>query len=428
VVLERDGVRTVTIVTDKFVDLATAQATSLNKRDLALVVVPHPVGGLKEKEVEARAKDSIEKLARLLLEPGLEERVVAPFDQEVLPERLSFGDDPEAAEYFYQHGLTDGLPVVLPTAENVDRFMSHMTKQLGNIVGKGLPPRRAPITAEKVAINAVMAGCLPEYLPVILTALEAALDPGFNLNGILCTTHPCAVLAIVNGPIAEELGINSGHNCFGQGWRANATIGRALGLCFRNIGGAIPGSTDKATQGNPGKYSYCVAENEKESPWEPFHVERGFPKDVSTVTVVSGESPHNINDHGSISAEGILTTVAGTMAATGNNNVYNQADTFVFLGPEHAATVAKDGFGKEDARQFLFQRARIPVSKMAPKQLAHIKSCLSDSTDYINENQTIGIVRDAADIRILVAGGSGKHSAWVPTFGIGTYSVTRPIL
>jgi hypothetical protein len=116
------------------------------------------------------------------------------------------------------------------------------------------------------------------------------------------------------------------------------------------------------------------------------------------------------------------------MAATGNNNVYNQADTFVFIGPEHAATIAKDGFSKDDARQFLFQRARIPVSKMAPKQLAHIKSSMPDSTGYINKDQTLGICRDAADIKILVAGGSGKHSAWVPTFGIGTYSVTRPIL
>ncbi len=146
------------------------------------------------------------------------------------------------------------------------------------------------------------------------------------------------------------------------------------------------------------------------------------------MTVVGGESPHNINDHGSISAEGILTTVAGTMATAGNNNLYNQADTFVFFGPEHAATIAKDGFSKADVRRFLFQRARIPVSKMSPKQLAHIKASLPDSTTYIDEDQTIGICRDEADIKILVAGGAGKHSAWVPTFGVGTYSVTRPIL
>jgi hypothetical protein len=303
-----------------------------------------------------------------------------------------------------------------------------MTKQLDNIAGKELPPRRALITAEKIAVNAVMAGCRPEYIPVILTALEAVLDPLFNLNGILCTTHPCAVLLIVNGPVAKELGINSKHNCFGQGWRANATIGRALSLCLRNIGGVIPGYTDKATQGHSGKYSYCVAENEDESPWKPFHVEQGFPQDASTVTVVSGESPHNINDHGSISAEGILTTVAGTMATTGNNNIYNQADTFVFFGPEHAATIAKDGLSKEDVRRFLFERARVPVSKMSSKQLAHIKDFLPDPTDHIDENQTIGVCREAADIKILVAGGAGKHSAWVPTFGAGSYSITRRIL
>ncbi len=426
--MEREGLRTITIVTDKFVDLATAHTTALKKRDLALVVIPHPLGGLKEKEVEARANEGIEKLAHLFHRLGLEKGMVAPVDQEVLPERLNFADDREAAEYFYKHKMTDGLPIVLPTAENVDPFMGHMTKQLDNIVGKELPPRRAPITAEKVAVNAVMAGCRPEYLPVILTALEAALDPSFNLNGIQCTTHPCAVLIIVNGPIAKELEINSKHNCFGQGWRANATIGRALSLCLRNIGGAIAGFTDKATQGHPGKYSYCVAENEEESPWVPFHVERGFPQDASTVTVVSGESPHNINDHGSISAEGILTTVAGTMATAGNNNLHNQADTFVFFGPEHAATIAKDGFSKADVRRFLFKQARISVSKVAPKQLDHIKGSLPDPSIYIDKDQTIGICRDEADIKILVAGGAGKHTAWVPTFGVGTYSVTRPIL
>jgi hypothetical protein len=197
---------------------------------------------------------------------------------------------------------------------------------------------------------------------------------------------------------------------------------------MRNIGGALPGHTDKATQGHPGKYSFCVAENEEESPWAPFQVECGFPRDTSTVTVVSGESPHNINDHGSITAEGILLTVAGTMATTGNNNLYNQADTFVFFGPEHAATIANDGLTKDDVRRFLFERARIPISKMSPAQLSHIKDFLPDPDGYIDENKTAGICSDASGIKILVAGGAGKHSAWVPTFGAGSYSVTRPIL
>lgn len=426
--LEKQGVRTVTVVTDKFLDLATAHAMALKKRDLALVVIPHPIGGLKENEVEARAKECMEKLAELLQEPGSEDLAPYPVDQEVLPERLSFADEREAAESFYQHGFTDGLPIVLPTPQQLDHFMTHMSKQLDNIVGKEVPPKRAPVTAEKVAVNAVMAGCRAEYLPVVLASLESTLDPSFNLNGIQCTTHPSGVLVIVNGPMAKDLEINAKHNCFGPGWRANATIGRAVYLCLRNIGGAIPGYTDKATQGHPGKYSYCVAENEEESPWVPFHVERGFPGEASTVTVVGGESPHNINDHGSVSAEGILMTVAGTMATTGNNNLYNQADTFVFLGPEHAATIAKDGLNKDDVRRFLFERARIPISRMSPAQLAHIKDFLPDPDGYIDENETAGICSDASDIRILVAGGAGKHSVWVPTFGAGSYSVTRPIL
>src|SRR5262249_24111947 len=148
-----------------------------------------------------------------------------------------------------------------------------------------LPPRQGEATVEKLAINAVMAGCLPEYLPVLIAAVEAVADPDFNLDGVQATTHPVAPLIVVNGPLARRLNINSGYNCFGQGFRANATIGRAMRLVLMNVGGGLPGTGDRSTQGSPSKFSYCIAENEEANPWEPLHVERGFPRDVSTVTV-----------------------------------------------------------------------------------------------------------------------------------------------
>jgi hypothetical protein len=203
-----------------------------------------------------------------------------------------------------------------------------------------LPPRLGRATVERVAVNAVLAGALPEHFPVILAAVEAVAQPAFNLQAIQTTTHPCSPLIIVNGPIAARLGINGAGNALGQGHRANAVIGRAVRLTLQNTGGARPGSEDRATQGHPGKYSYCVAENEEASPWEPLSVERGFPAGVSAVTVCASESPHNINDHGSFTPEGILTTVAGTAATVGSNNIYLGGEPLVILGPEHAATVA----------------------------------------------------------------------------------------
>jgi hypothetical protein len=173
-----------------------------------------------------------------------------------------------------------------------------------------IPPRQGIVTVEKLAVNAVMAGCRPEYFPVVLAATEAMLDERFNLYAVQCTTHPCAPLLILNGPIARELDVNSRYNAFGPGCRANATIGRAVRLILQNVGGGTPGVLDRATQGQPAKYSYCIAEDELENPWSPLHVERGFDPATSTVTVCGAENPHNLNDHVSTASRGILTMIA----------------------------------------------------------------------------------------------------------------------
>ncbi len=335
------------------------------------------------------------------------------------------GDELELAEQYHAWGWTDGLPIIVPTPERVNAMCGgskrHPVVSLGT-----LAPRGGIATIQKIAINAVMAGCLPEHMPVLEAAVEAIQDPAFNLFGIQTTTHPCAVLMLVHGPIAPALSMNWGHGCFGQGNRANAAMGRAIRLVLQNIGGAIPGETDRATQGTPAKYTYCFAENESQRPWPPFRTSLGFGLWESCVTVAAAEGPHNINDHRSSSAEGILTTVAETMATGGNNNLYQGADLFVVFGPEHAETVAKGGFLREDVQRWLFEHARVSVDRLSAEKVDELASW-GEYADRIEEwGGRIPLVREPGHIRVLVAGGSGKHSCWIPTFGIG-FSQTRKI-
>ncbi|HET7158960.1 MAG TPA: UGSC family (seleno)protein, partial [Burkholderiales bacterium] len=267
-----------------------------------------------------------------------------------------------------ERGWGDGLPVVPPTAERVENMLGYCDRGWTEPIAK-IAPRYGEATPLRLAANAVMAGCRPEYFPLYMLAIEAMCEGPFNLYGIQATTHPCAPLVIVNGPIGLELGINSGHNAFGPGTHGNATIGRAIRLALLNIGGALPGSGDMSTQGAPSKYSFLVAENEEGNPWEPLHVERGFERDMTTVTVIGCEGPHNINDHESLSGEGILTTIAGTMATTGNNDTYYDAQPLVVLGPEHAQTIAKDGYSKADVKRFLQAHAKLPLNHFSKENI-----------------------------------------------------------
>jgi hypothetical protein len=326
---------------------------------------------------------------------------------------------------YYMRGWTDGLPVVPPTEARVERMLAGTTRQPQEVLGR-LPPRWGDATVEKVAINAVMAGCLPAYMPVLITAVEAMLEPRFNLYGIQATTHPVAPLLILNGPMGRQLELNSGYNAYGPGWRANATIGRAIRLLLLNVGGGIPGRGDRSTQGSPAKYSYCLAENEARNPWTPLHVERGFPAEVSTVTVWGGEAPHNVNDHVSQSAANLLTTVADTAATMGMNNLYlNDTEMLIALGPEHAATIAADGWSKADVQQFIFEQARVPVRRAKHGGMWGMQDW-PRWLDVLDDDTGIPVVRRWQDIVVIVVGGAGKHSSCVPTFG-ATRSVTRAI-
>ncbi|MBO0712044.1 MAG: hypothetical protein J2P47_12280, partial [Acetobacteraceae bacterium] len=230
-------------------------------------------------------------------------------------------------EFAIEQGWSDGLPLVAPTEAAVERFTALCRGD--NEPFPPITPRQVVPTLRSLAANAVMAGCRAEYFPVVLAALRGVLTPEYNLHGTLATTHPCAPVVIVNGPLRKALEINCEGNCFGQGWRANATIGRALELILLNVGGAKPGVMDRSTQGSPAKFAFCFGENEEASPWEPYHVRRGFAAGDSVTTVMSGEGPHNINDHGSTTGTGLLTTIAASVAQPGANTVYGRGPYIV---------------------------------------------------------------------------------------------------
>ena len=334
-------------------------------------------------------------------------------------------DDDHAAinEVYQERGWTDGLPIVPPTPELVAEVLRWTDRERDEIIAV-LPPRQGEATVEKLAINAVMAGCRPEVFPVILTAVEAVADAAFNPDAVQATTHPVAPLLIVNGPIARQLRINGAYNAFGQGFRPNVTIGRALRLILMNVGGGLPGSGDRSTQGNPAKIAYCVAENEEASPWEPLHVEAGFDPATSTVTAYPCEGPHNIQDHFSASGLGILHTVAGAMGQAGSNNLLNRGWPLLSLGPEHAATIARDGYSKQDVKRFVFEHARFPLARLGEEYKRQQISAHGVADDPAT---MIPIAESPEAITVIVVGGAGKHSSWQPTFGRQTRPVTRAI-
>ena len=336
-------------------------------------------------------------------------------------------DDFDAINKLYmERGWGDGLPLVPPTVERVEKMLAYCDRPWNDPIAK-MAPRYGEATPLRLAANAVMAGCAPNYFPLFMLAIEAMCEEPFNLYGVQATTHLCAPLVIVNGPVALELGINSGHNAFGPGTHSNATIGRAIRLALVNIGGAIPMLGDMSTFGAPSKFSYLVAENEAESPWEPLHVERGFAKEASTVTVVGAECPHNINDHESLSGEGILTTIAGTMATTGNNDIYYAAQPVIVMGPEHAKTVAADGYSKKDAKRFLQQHATLPLGKFSKENIERrFRITFKEKYATAGMDAPVYAVQNADDIIIAVVGGAGKHSAFIPTFG-ATRAITRAL-
>ena len=282
--------------------------------------------------------------------------------------------------------------------------------------------RQVSVTAEKIAINAVLAGCKPEYMPVVVAAVEAIADPLYGYHGPATSTGGSAVFMVVNGPIARELDMNCGDNLFGPGWRANATIGRAVRLIMRNTIGTLPGELDRSSLGHPGKYTFCIAENEAESPWPPLHVDRGFKRGQNAVTIMAALGVHQYSNGLSSTPEGVLTTACAQMRiSAGTARQPNYA--LVFAG-EHMAIMKKAGWTRDQVKRYCFEHTKISV--------AELKRIKMKDGDVAPEDETamVPLVQSPQDFLVIAAGGAaGVQSAYIPGWGSksGSQSVTREI-
>ena len=313
--------------------------------------------------------------------------------------------------------MTDGLPAVPPTAARVAAAVAASGRSRDELVAE-MPPNFGRATVERIAINAVMAGCRPEYFPVVLAAVEAVCDDRFCLLGVSGTTDAVAPLVIVNGPIRHALDINSGAGVFGPGWRANATIGRAVRLCWVNIGGAKPGVISMSTFGGPGRYTYCIGENEEASPWEPLHVEHGFEPGDSTVAVLAAEAPQIVADTRSRSAVDLLTTIARSVEVVAHHKATGLGDTALVFSPEHVTTLAADGWSKARVRQFLWERLRKPVRELLPGRDGGeglSDEALAAFPEGARSEALVPKFQAPESLKLLVAGGpAGRFTAIVP--------------
>ncbi|MDP3133567.1 MAG: hypothetical protein Q8M78_11605 [Burkholderiaceae bacterium] len=320
---------------------------------------------------------------------------------------------------FTRKNIRMAYPIVPPTRERVRKFYKYSAYEAQDVLAL-LPPRQGKATIEKIAINGVMAGCLPLFMPVLEKAITGMSQPQFNLARVNATTHPVAICALVNGPITQELEINSGVGCLGPGNLANATIGRAIRLCLINIAGAVPGIGDHATMGSPAKYSYCFGENEEESPWEPLHVERGLPAGSSAVTVLGMEAPHNVNDHRSQKAVDVLDTIVHTISTAGCNNSHVPGELMVIMSPEYAETVAGEGWAKEDVKNYIHEKATVPVDlgDRGGRRL---------DKKWVKEDM-VSLTRTPSDVIVVVAGEVGRHTMVAHGFGSSCESVTEALV
>ena len=368
-------------------------------------------------------------------QPGCGSKSVDPGMPEIL--EVAFGTPPMQArviavpapddehEQCFSRGWSDGLPVVPPTPVRVLRMLEGTTRDARETIG-AIPPNNAPCTVEKVAINAVMAGCKPEYMPVVLAVVEAALEPVFAMHGLLCTTWFSGPMVVVNGPVAHRIGMNSGGNALGQGNRANASIGRALQLVIRNVGGGVPGGIDRATLGWPGKYTLCFAEDESDPDWLPLSVERGIAPGVSAVTLfgAGGLSPNM--DEGSRTPESLARSLAMTLNSVGHPKLVQSIDAFLVLSPEHWAIFKEGGWDRARIKAELMAATARPGSELvrgAQGVDAGVKPELVESSMTKFREGGLNIVRAGGEAGLM----SAIIGGWVASGPRGTTPVTREV-
>lgn len=360
-------------------------------------------------------------------DPGMEEQLELRYGAAKLQARqIDLASAEDELEACFDRGWSDGLPVVPPTALRVLRMLRGANRRPEELIGR-VPPDNAPCTVEKVAINAVLAGCKPEYFPVVLAAVEAALKDEFCMHGLLCTTYFSAPVVIVNGEVAARVGVNSGVNALGQGSRANATIGRALQLLIRNVGGGVPGGIDRATMGNPGKYSYCFAEDESDEQWPSLAQDRGFKRGESVVSLFAGEGLQGIVDQQSRTPDSLARSMAASLRSVAHTKLFGMADAILLVSPEHRRVFREGGWSKADLRAALTNDLRVPG-----ESIMRGADGIAEGMPERFKDKTLNKFRDDGLHIVTLGGTAGMFSAiiggWVASGERGSQLVSQAVL
>jgi len=334
-----------------------------------------------------------------------EARATAAGSRDLRSRRIEIGESEDVFEAMDGRGWSDGLPLVPPTPERVARMLTGTMRDPNEVVAV-VPPDLVECSVEKIAVNAVMAGCRPEYLPVVLAAVEAACTEEFNIHGVLATTMPVGPVVVVNGPVTRAIGMNARGNALGQGNRANATIGRALQLVIRNVGGGRPGGVDRATQGQPGKYTFCFSELEADSPFEPLHVSRGFTPEQSTVTLFAGEGPRVVLDQISRDAESLAGSYAACLRTVAHPKVLLGIDAMLVVSPEHGRVLRDDGWDRDRLVQELTDRLQVPGD-----EFVRGAGGIAEGMPEAFAEHTLPKFRDGGLLVVYAGGGAGLFSA-----------------
>ncbi|MEI6742282.1 MAG: thioredoxin family protein [bacterium] len=362
----------------------------------------------------------------LSVDPNLEDELRVRFTSSTLHSRhVELASAEDEFESMFIRGWTDGLPVIPPTPERVLRMLTGTTRNPQDVVAIA-PPNLVQLTVEKIAINAVMAGALPEYLPWIITALEAVCNDEFNMHGVLATTMPVGPVIICNGPGTKAIGMNSGVNVFGQGNRANLTIGRAVQLTIRNVGGGKPGEVDRATHGNPGKLSFCFAEDEAGSPFGTLAEERGIAPQQNAVTVFAGEGPRCVVDQAARTPEQLTNSFAACLRATHHPKSVLSFDAILVVSPDHSRVFAEAGWGRERLLSELHARLQIPGAELVRGALDMAEGLPAKFAD-----RTVPKFKARGILLAHAGGGAGLFSSVIGGWAngaMGSTPVTRPVL
>jgi hypothetical protein len=417
---EKLGIPTVTIVTSEFVGDAKASALGVGMPDMCFVVVPHPMGGISREAIRAKADAAFPDILKAAT-------TWRPTVTELPPPKLPYpaetfkftGDYEDVYKLFWDRGWTPGLPIVPPTTEAVQAMLKGTSHKPDEVLWE-VPPRGGILTVELAAVHAVMAGCKPEYMPVLLAAIAGLRSDKMSWRSATTTTHPDGPFIMVNGPIAKELGIASGTGAAGGWYLPNVSIGFAINLIGSIVGGAKPPDARKSTLGWQGKMiATVVAENEDGNPWEPYHVEKGFKKTDNVVTVTVGGPPVMWQDHTSPTMKQVLMVVAATVNYAGQNGSCFRTlgpgsgeDVFLLLNPEFADLLKKDGWTKDSIRKFIWENGRNPISQLQGGSDQIAEKILGVK---VTPQTLVPAAKDPSQVQIIVVGGPGKQGQYWPT-------------